>query len=65
MSKIEEESIGFTIAEKFFALLLILIGVLVLYSVSASPDLVFPLLFNLGGMALVVLGVIMVLAKVT
>jgi len=65
MSKIEEESAGYTIAEKFFALLLILIGALVIYNVSITSDLVYPLFFNIGGIALVVLGIIMILAKAT
>ncbi len=65
MSKVEEESMGLAIVEKFFALLLILIGALVIYNVSISPDLVYPLLFSVGGLALVVLGVIMILVKAT
>ena len=65
MSKVEEESMGFTAAEKLFALLIILIGALVIYNVSISPDLVYPLLFSVGGLSLVVLGVIMILVKVT
>ena len=65
MSKVEEESMGFTIVEKFFALLIILIGALVIYNVSISPDLVYPLLFSVGGLALVVLGIIMILVKAT
>lgn len=65
MSNIEDDSMGFTIAEKFFALLLILIGVLVIYNVSISPDLVYPLLFSVGGLALVMIGVIMILVKAT
>lgn len=65
MSNIEDDSMGFTIAEKFFALLLILIGALVIYNVSISPDLVYPLLFSVGGLALVMIGVIMILVKAT
>lgn len=58
-----EESAGFTIAEKFFALLIILIGALVAYNSSTSPDLMYPIFFTVSGLALITLGVFMILAK--
>lgn len=63
MSGVEGESMGFTIAEKFFALLIILIGALTIYNTSTSPDLVYPLFFGVSGLALVLLGIFMILAK--
>jgi hypothetical protein len=65
VSKEEGESAGFTIAEKFFALLIILIGAIVVYATLTSPDLSnsYPVLFAAGGLALIVLGVFMILAK--
>ncbi len=62
MSRIEEET-SFSIAEKFFALLIIIIGALMIYNTSTSPSLTYPLLFSVGGLAMVVLGVFMILAK--
>jgi len=58
-----EDSTGFTIAEKFFALLIILIGAIVFYVTITSSDLMFPIFFTTGGLALIVLGVFMILAK--
>jgi len=63
MSSVEGESVGFTIAEKFFALLIILIGAIIIYSTSTTPALVYPLFFSVGGLALVLLGIFMILAK--
>ena len=65
MSREEGESVGFTVAEKFFALLIILIGAIVVYITLTSPDLSnrFPFLFATGGFTLIVLGVFMILAK--
>ncbi|TET58753.1 hypothetical protein E3J51_00525 [Candidatus Bathyarchaeota archaeon] len=63
MSGIEGESVGFVIAEKFFALLIILIGAIIIHSTLTSPDLVFPLFFSVSGLALVLLGIFMILAK--
>jgi hypothetical protein len=57
------DSTGFTIAEKFFALLIILIGAIVVYITTTSPNLTYPIFFATGGLALIVLGVFMVLAK--
>lgn len=62
MSK-EEGSIGFTVAEKFFALIIILIGAIVIYNTNTSPGLLYPILFTVGGLALVILGAIMILAN--
>lgn len=61
----EEESVGFTIAEKFFALLVILIGAIVAYNATTSPDLFarYSVFFVGGGLALIALGVFMILAK--
>ena len=63
----EEDSTGFAIAEKFFALLIILIGAIVVYNTATSPTALenkFPIFFATGGLALIVLGVFMILAKV-
>lgn len=59
----EEESTGFVIVEKFFALLIIIIGALVLYNTIISSGLFYPVLFAVGGLALIILGVFMILAK--
>ena len=61
----EGESTGFTIVEKFFALLIILIGAIVAYNTTTSPNLFdrYPLFFAVGGLALIVLGAFMILAK--
>ncbi|UCH31954.1 MAG: hypothetical protein JSV05_00720 [Candidatus Bathyarchaeota archaeon] len=58
-----EESVGFTIAEKFFALLIILIGSIVVINTMSSADLQFPIFFIVGGLAFIMIGVIMILAK--
>jgi hypothetical protein len=63
LSRDEGEATGFTIVEKFFALLIILIGALVVYTTATSPAVVFSFFFAVGGLALIVLGVFMVLAK--
>ena len=59
----EEDSTSFTIAEKFFALLIILIGAIMIYSTTASPSLTYPIFFNISGIALITLGIFMILAK--
>jgi hypothetical protein len=59
----EEDSTGFTIAEKFSALLIILIGAIITYNTTKSPDLPYPVLFAVGGITLIVLGVFIILAK--
>ncbi|MCW4052691.1 MAG: hypothetical protein NWE78_05750 [Candidatus Bathyarchaeota archaeon] len=63
MSKDGGESTGFTIAEKFFALLIILIGGIVTYNTATSPSIVYSLLFGVGGLALIALGLLLILAK--
>jgi len=62
---IGDDATGFTIAEKFFALLIILIGAIVINNSIASPGLSnkYPVFFVVGGLALIVLGVFMILAK--
>ena len=62
--EMEEESTGFAIAEKFFALMIILVGAVLIYSTTTSPKLIYPVFFAVGGLALIVLGVFMILAKV-
>ncbi len=52
------------IAEKFFALLIILIGAIVVNMTLTSPDLAYPIFFAAGGLALIALGVLMIIAKV-
>jgi len=59
----EEDSTGFTIAEKFFALLIILIGAIVIYNTTTSPGLTYSIFFNISGVALITLGIFMILAK--
>ncbi len=61
----EEDSTGFTIAEKFLALLIILVGAIVVYNTATSPELFdrYPLFFAVGGLSLIVLGVFIILAK--
>lgn len=63
MSRDEGEATGYTIAEKFFGLLIILIGALVVYATVTSPAIVYSIFFTVGGLALIVLGVFMFLAK--
>lgn len=59
----EEESVGFTLAEKFFALLVILIGSILVYNTVTTPALTYPILFLAGGLALIILGVFMFFAR--
>jgi len=59
----EEDSTGFTAAEKLFALLIILIGAIIIYATTNSPSLIYPIFFNIGGIALITLGIFMILAK--
>ncbi|UCG36177.1 MAG: hypothetical protein JSV64_06055 [Candidatus Bathyarchaeota archaeon] len=59
----EDEPVGFAIAEKFFALLIILIGSLLTYNAATSPRISFPALFIIPGLALIILGLFMVLAR--
>ena len=59
----EEESAWFTIAEKFFGLLVILIGAIIVYAVVTSTDVMFPAVFATGGLSLIVIGAFMFLAR--
>lgn len=63
MSRDEEESVGFTVAEKFLALLIILIGAILLYYTTSTPDLTYPIFFAVGGLGLIGLGIFLILAK--
>ena len=62
MSK-EEDSTWFTLAEKFFALLLILVGAIIVYAAGTSADIMFPVIFIAGGLSLIILGAFMFIAK--
>jgi hypothetical protein len=64
LSRDEGESSGFQIIEKLFALLIILIGALLAYNTSISPDLTYSIFFGVGGLALIILGVFIVTAKI-
>jgi hypothetical protein len=61
----EEESTGITVAEKFFGLLLAIIGVLSIYYSLSSGDalLGFATFFAVLGLILLVVGIIMIIAK--
>jgi len=59
----EEDSTWFTIAEKFFALLIILIGAIIIYATVTSADIMFPVIFATGGLSLIIVGAFMFLAK--
>ncbi len=59
----EEESVGFTLAEKFFALLIILLGAILIYNTVTTPALTYPIFFVAGGLALIILGVFMFFAR--
>jgi hypothetical protein len=59
----EEDSTWFTIAEKFFALLVILVGAIIIYATATSADVMFPVIFATGGLSLIVVGAFMFLAK--
>lgn len=61
----EEDSTWFTIAEKFFGLLVVLIGAIIVYAAVTSADVMFPAIFATGGLALIVVGAFMFLAKAT
>lgn len=60
----EEDSVWFTIAEKFFGLLIILIGTIIIYATTTSPALSFSVVFVVGGLALIVVGSFMFLSKI-
>jgi len=60
-----EEPLGLKVTEKFFGLLIILIGVIVFYVTYTNIEgLVYPVIFLALGVALIVLGVLMVLARI-
>jgi len=63
----EEKPIGLTIAEKFFGLLVLLIGVITVYVTYTNPpgDVVAPFssIFIAAGLALIAIGIFLVLAK--
>ena len=60
----DEDSIGAAIAEKFLALLIILLGSIVVYLTAISPDLTFSLFFAVGGLSLIILGIATIIAKI-
>lgn len=59
----EEDSTWFTIAEKFFGLLVILIGAIIVYAAVTSSDVMFSAIFATGGLSLIIVGAFMFLAK--
>ena len=63
----EEKPIGLTIAEKFFGLLLVLIGAVTAYTTYNNPPEVevapFSGIFIVAGLALVAIGILLILAK--
>ena len=63
----EEKPIGLTIAEKFFGLLVLLIGAITVYVTYNNPpgDIVAPFssIFIAAGLALIAIGIFLVLAK--
>jgi len=63
----EEKPIGLTIAEKFFGLLVLLIGAVTVYVAYTNPpgDIVAPFsgIFIAAGLALVTTGIFLILAK--
>lgn len=63
MSRTTETPLGFTITEKLFAILILIIGVMLVYNTVTSPRLTFQALFATGGLVLIILGSVMILAK--
>jgi hypothetical protein len=63
----EEKPIGLAIAEKFFGLLLVLIGAITTYTTYNNPPegevAPFSIIFIAGGLALIAIGIFLVLAK--
>ena len=59
----EEDSTWFTIAEKFFGLLVILIGAIIVYAAVTSSGVMFSAIFATGGLSLIIVGAFMFLAK--
>ncbi len=59
-----EEPLGLKLTEKFFGLLIILVGAILFYVTYTNIEsLMYPVIFIALGAALIVLGVIMVLAR--
>jgi hypothetical protein len=59
-----EEPLGLKLTEKFFGLLIILVGAIIFYVTYTNIEsLVYPIIFLAIGVALIVLGVIMVLVR--
>jgi len=59
-----EEPLGLKLTEKFFGLLIILVGAIIFYVTYTNiKSLVYPVIFIALGVALMVLGVIMILAR--
>ena len=60
-----EEPLGLKVTEKFFGLLIILVGAIIFYVTYTNIEsLVYPVIFLAIGVALIVLGVLMVLARI-
>jgi hypothetical protein len=59
-----EEPLGLKLTEKFFGLLIILVGAIIFYVTYTNiKSLVYPVIFIALGAALIVVGVLMVLAR--
>ena len=59
-----EEPLGLKVSEKFFGLLIILVGAILFYVTYIDiENLVYPTIFIALGVALMVVGILMVLAR--
>jgi len=59
-----EEPLGLKLTEKFFGLLIILVGAIIFYVTYTNiKSLVYPVIFIALGAALIVVGTLMVLAR--
>lgn len=60
-----EEPVGLTIAEKFFGLLIILVGAIIFYMTYTNIESVgpYPIIFLGVGSALMALGILLVIAR--
>jgi len=59
-----EEPLGLKVTEKFFGLLIILVGAIIFYVTYTNiKSLVYPVIFIALGVALIVVGTLMVLAR--
>ena len=63
LSREKGDSSGFVVVEKFVGLLALVIGAVVTYNVSISSDLQFSVLFSLGGIALMAIGLLGIFSK--